>query len=63
MVASVVVAPLEKIHAVGADEVHDSMFLSEAARPEAWSEVLEGLWLADPGKWLPKHRLDNRKRS
>ena len=63
MAPSVVVAPLEIIHAVGADEVHDAVFLSQAARPEAWTEVLERLGLADPGKWLPKHRLDNRKRS
>jgi len=45
---SVVVAPLQEVHAVSADEVHDAVLLVQAARPETWSEVFERLGFADP---------------
>lgn len=50
---SVVIARLEEINAVAAHEINDSVLLREPARPGIGSQVLEWLWLANPGEWIP----------
>lgn len=44
----VVIAGLEEIDSISADSIDDSMLLGQAARPQAWTKMLQVLRLADP---------------
>jgi hypothetical protein len=56
-----VVSRLQKINAPFAYSIHQSMFLSDPARPTATHYVFQRLRLADACKWLAEDGLDEFK--
>ena len=52
------VSGLQEIDPVVPDEIDEAMFLSEAAGPDAWSQIFERFRLADSGKGISHDRLD-----
>jgi hypothetical protein len=52
---------LQEIDAFVADEIDDTVFLGQAARPYAGAEIFQGLGFADSGKGVAHDRLDKVK--
>lgn len=52
------IPPLEEVDPIVTDEINDTVFLREPARPDPGSQVLEWLGLSDSGERVAQDRLD-----
>jgi hypothetical protein len=52
---SIVISPLQKLHSVCPDEIHEAVLLGDAARPHASSQVFQRLGFADAGEGIAQH--------
>lgn len=53
------ITSLEKIDSFVPNEVHDAMLLSQATRPKAGAEMLQGLGFSDTLVWVAQDLFDD----
>ena len=59
----VVISRLQKINPSFGHAIHKAIFLGESPRPTTSKFILQGLWLADPSKWIAQNALYDFKRA
>lgn len=52
------IASLEEIDAIVADQIYEAVFLGQPSRPDTWSEIFEGFRLSDSLKRISHDGFD-----